>query len=94
MYFQSIKEGFLKPFPKQNTHKQRYLSQATNAHDLTHSIATPMAGWRRPGAALSIEKSAQQIVRCALKSVSVEVEVPVDLPQPPLFVAILSHKAS
>ena len=35
MYFQSIKEGFLKPFPKQNTHKQSYLSQATNAHDLT-----------------------------------------------------------
>ena len=35
MYFQSIKQGFLKPFPKQNTHKQRYLSQATNTHDLT-----------------------------------------------------------
>ena len=38
MYFQSIKEGFLKPFPKQNTHKQRYLSQATDAHDLTHPL--------------------------------------------------------
>ena len=43
MYFQSIKEGFLKPFPKQNTHKQRYLSQATNAHDLTHCLSTRTA---------------------------------------------------